>query len=231
MSGHPLDNPARAALLGPHAAFAERTGAALRYRPDVSPFLALPDDPDPAAWRDAAALLGPGGTGLVAVPLDPPPGWATRLELPGVQLVESGLAAAPDAEAIRLGPADVPEMLALTARTRPGPFLAGTVELGTYLGLRRDGALVAMAGERLRPPGYAEISAVCTDPAWRGHGFGSRLIRAVAAGIRDRGETAFLHTGTGNAAALRLYRALGFTLRRTTTFRLLGQDDPGRAAR
>ena len=135
-----------------------------------------------------------------------------------MQLVDDGLAAAPDPEAVELGPADVPEMLDLVERTRPGPFLPRTVELGTYLGIRRGGVLVAMAGERLHPPGWTEISAVCTDPDHRGEGLATRLILAVAHGIRARGEQVFLHTGAANIHAIRLYESLGFRLRRPTRF-------------
>ena len=105
----------------------------------------------------------------------------------------SGLAVRADPEAVRLGPADVPEMLDLVARTQPGPFLPRTITSGTYLGIRRGGALVAMAGERMRPPGWGEISAVCTDPAHRGQGLAGRLVRAVGAVVRERGDVPFLH--------------------------------------
>ncbi|MFI1728141.1 GNAT family N-acetyltransferase [Streptomyces acidicola] len=216
---HVLDNPALASLTGPHARFAERRGRILRYPADVSPWLALPDEPDADDWADVAALAGPGAEielpGFQGVL---PDGWDVTFSVDGVQLVDQGMAAAPDPEAVRLGPADVPEMLALVERTRPGPFLPRTVELGTYLGIRRGGVLVAMAGERLHPPGWTEISAVCTDPDFRGEGLATRLIRAVAHGIRERGETPFLHTGAGNTGAIRLYEALGFRLRRTTRF-------------
>lgn len=219
MPPHVLDNPALAALTGPHAHFAERHGRVLRYPVDVSPWLALPDEPDADDWADLAAFAGAGQEVALAgytgkVPAD----WEITFHMEGVQLVDDGLAAAPDPEAVRLGPADVPEMLDLVARTRPGPFLPRTVELGTYLGIRRGGMLVAMAGERLRPPGWTEISAVCTDPAFRGQGLATRLILAVAHGIRERGETPFLHTGAGNTDAIRLYESLGFRLRRTTAF-------------
>jgi ribosomal protein S18 acetylase RimI-like enzyme len=207
-------------LTGPHAHLAEQRGRALRYPADTSPFAAVPDVPDAADWADFAALAATGSavpltTGVAAVP---PPGWETVFSIEGVQMVDEGVAAAPDEEAVRLGPADVPEMLDLTARTRPGPFLPRTIELGTYLGIRREGVLVAMAGERLRPPGWTEISAVCTDPAHRGQGLGTRLILAVAAGIRARGETPFLHAATENTSAIRLYESLGFRTRRTTRF-------------
>jgi predicted GNAT family acetyltransferase len=93
--------------------------------------------------------------------------------------------------------------------------------LGTYLGIRRNGVLVAMAGERLHPPGWTEISAVCTDAAHRGQGLAGRLMQAVAAGIVERGERPFLHALASNTNAVRLYAALGFELRRTITFAVL----------
>ncbi|MFD3500341.1 GNAT family N-acetyltransferase [Streptomyces sp. NPDC058676] len=216
---HVLDNPARAALTGPHARFAERHGRILRYPVDVTPWLALSDEPDADDWTDLAALAGPGAeVPLLGFRGRVPDDWEITFRIEGVQFVDDGLSTAPEPEAVRLGPDDVPEMLDLVARTRPGPFLARTVELGTYLGIRRDGALVAMAGERLHPPGWTEISAVCTDPAFRGEGLATRLILAVAHGIRERGETPFLHTGAGNTHAMRLYESLGFRLRRTTAF-------------
>jgi ribosomal protein S18 acetylase RimI-like enzyme len=219
---HPLDNPVRSSLAGPHARFAERRGNVLRYPVEVSPFLALPDQPDAADWADAAALAGPGAlVALAGVRVPAPDDWEVTLIGEGVQLVEVEVeveaAADADAETVRLGPGDVPEMLELAGRTKPGPFLPRTVELGSYLGIRRGGELVAMAGERLHPPGWTEISAVCTDDAWRGLGFASRLVRALVAGIRARGETAFLHAVADNPA-IGLYEALGFRLRRGTVF-------------
>ncbi|MER5948129.1 GNAT family N-acetyltransferase [Streptomyces sp. NPDC001904] len=217
---HPLDNPAYAALTGPHARFAERRGRILRYPADVTPWVALPDGLTDADWADLAAFAGADGTvPVLGVREELPEGWEAVFDIPGVQFVDDTVDAAHDPEAVRLTEADVPEMLDLVARTEPGPFEVRTIELGTYLGIRRDGVLAAMAGERLHPPGFTEISAVCTDPAYRGHGLAGRLVRAVAAGIRERGETPFLHTGASNTNAIRLYEALGFRLRRTTRFR------------
>ena len=220
---HPLDNPVRSSLLGGHASFAEGHGRALRYPPDVVPFAALPAGPGPADWADLAALAGSGGTlALAGERATPPDGWQPLWSGEGVQLVDAGVVGAErGAEVIELGTADVPEMLELTARTQPGPFLPGTAELGRYVGIRRAGALVAMAGERLKPPGWTEISAVCTDDAWRGHGFASQLIRVLVASIRARGDTSFLHAVATNTGAIRLYEAMGFELRQTTVFRAL----------
>lgn len=228
---HPLDDPVGAALTGPHAYFAERRGRILRYPPDVTPWVAIPDRPDAADWADAAALAGPGGAVTLTAFSEPPPDdWETTFHAEGVQLVDTGVAAAPDPEAVLLGPADVPEMLELVARTRPGPFLPRTVELGTYLGIRREGVLVAMAGERLHPPGWSEISGVCTDESVRGQGLATRLLLAVSHEIRERGETPFLHAAASNTHAVRLYESLGFALRRRTPF-LSALVPDGRQAR
>jgi ribosomal protein S18 acetylase RimI-like enzyme len=214
-----LDNPAWAALTGPQAGLAERHGRSARYLPDVNPFAAVDDPADPAAWRDLADLTGPDGQALLAAPgLAERPGWTCTNAIPGVQLVGTGVRGVADPEALALTADDVPEILDLVARTRPGPFGKRTPEMGAYLGIRRAGALVAMAGERMRLDGYTEVSAVCTDPAHRGAGLASRLITAVAAGIQERGGVPFLHAAGTNTGAIRLYEQLGFTLRTPIVF-------------
>ncbi len=219
---HILDNPAWAALNGPHRHFAERVGAAVRYQPDVAPFITVAPGAGPDVWADVAALAGAGEVVTVTGAAPPPPEhWEVIAEVGGVQLLDVALEARPDPEAVELTAADVPEILDLVERTQPGPFRRRTIELGTYLGIRRDGRLVALAGERLHPPGWTEISAVCTDPAHRGQGLATRLVRAVAHGIRARGEHPFLHAAASNTTAIRLYESIGFELRLRTTFRAL----------
>ncbi|MDI2128517.1 GNAT family N-acetyltransferase [Yinghuangia seranimata] len=230
-----LGNPAWASLTGPHAAFAERKGRVLRYPADVSPFFALPDDAGPADWADLVALVGPGEpVPIAAFGVEPPAEWEVLFTGEGVQMTGdevpdgSGLLvaqggtgefpAAPGEHWAVLGAADVPDVLALVERTKPGPFLPRTIELGTYVGVRVDGRLVAMAGERLHPPGWTEISAVCTDTDQRGRGLATRLVLAAVARIRSRGEQPFLHAAADNTNAIRLYAALGFRLNRRTTF-------------
>jgi ribosomal protein S18 acetylase RimI-like enzyme len=223
-----LDDPAWNALTGPHRHLAETVGAAARYRADISPFIGLADRDDPRSWQDLARLIGPGNSFvLVALPGPPeeprlPEEWkAADPPIRGVQLVGTALRAEPEPAAVRLGAADVPQMLDLVERTRPGPFTRRTIEMGAYYGVRRDGKLVAMVGERMRPPGWTEISAVCTDPAYRGQGLAARLIRHTAVGILGRGDTPFLHAAGGNTGAIRLYESLGFTLRSTAVFHSL----------
>ncbi|MFI9504809.1 GNAT family N-acetyltransferase [Nocardia sp. NPDC052566] len=212
---HPLDDPVRASLRGEHRRFAGWVGRVGRYDPDVARFVGHPPVLDEQDWADLAALLGPGGvTGLRGSGHVPPEGWTVVDAIGSVQMDGSALRVADDPEFEVLTAADVPEILELIARTEPGPYAPRTIEMGTYLGLRVDGRLVAMAGERLHPPGWTEISAVCTDAEFRGRGIATRLIRAVGAGIRARGERPFLHAVAHNTTAISLYETLGFTLRK-----------------
>ena len=213
-----LDNPVYAALSGPQARFAQVRGRVRRYLPDVAPFMGMPVSPSAEDWRDAASLVAPGAYAAVIQARPETPGGWTAIRTFGVtQMVAEPTSGAGWAEAVPLGAQDVPEMIELVAQTEPGPFLERTVELGDYLGVRHDGMLVAMAGERLRVKGWTEISAVCTLPAYRGRGLASALMAALMAGIEHRGELAFLHVLSTNAGAIRLYEELGFRVRRTAT--------------
>jgi predicted GNAT family acetyltransferase len=142
-----------------------------------------------------------------------PPGTRAEIEAEGVQMVARDLLPPPDMDVIALSVADAPEMVELAALTKPGPFLARTHELGGYIGIREQGRLIAMAGERFKVPGYTEVSAVCTHPDHRGKGYAGALTLIVAARIAGRGETPFLHTFAANTVAIRLYERLGFVLR------------------
>src|SRR5277367_3427264 len=214
----PLDNPAYSALCGPHARLALVSGRARRYPVDVAPFLALPSPPSPQDWRDAATLVAPGTfVGVRYGDTELPAGWQTVDTFDLVQMIGERITGVDCSEAIPLGAADVPEMLELVAQTEPGPFLTRTIELGDYLGIRRDGALVAMAGERFRLDGWTEISAVCTHPNHRGQGLASALVGALIAAIQLRSQRVFLHVLSTNTGAIGLYEELGFCVRQTAT--------------
>jgi ribosomal protein S18 acetylase RimI-like enzyme len=207
-----LDNPVYHALTGPQAALSLRAGRVVRYPAAVAPFGALPPDPDDADWAALATLADP----PVAL-IDPgeiPPAWTIARRLDVTQMVlRRPLDAAPAVE--ELGEADLDEMLELVEATHPGPFGPDTIRLGRYVGVRDGGRLVAMAGERMRPPGWTEVSAVCTAPTHRGLGLARRLITAVGFGIQARGEDVFLHVMSANTAAIGLYESMGFARSRT----------------
>jgi predicted GNAT family acetyltransferase len=119
----------------------------------------------------------------------------------------------------------VPEIMALVQRTRPGPFLERTIELGTYLGIRDPaGDLIALSGMRMHLPGWTEISAVCTDDAHRGRGLAKLLVARLVDEILARGERVCLHAVADNTPAIKLYESLGFSIRRSMDFRFLAVD-------
>jgi ribosomal protein S18 acetylase RimI-like enzyme len=221
-TGHILDAAGWHSLNGPHAHLAEIHGLARRYPIDISPFNAVADASNQAAWDDLRELIGETGVAIVvARTVNEPDGWRIVEKFPGVQMTGEDVIGVHDPELVQLTLADAPKMLELIARTEPGPFLPRTVELGGYLGIRDNGKLVAMAGRRLNPPGWVEISAVCTDEEYRGRGYAARLVKAVAAGIQDEGMTPFLHTGANNLNAIRLYEKIGFKIRVKPEFTIL----------
>lgn len=218
MSEHVLDRPVWHSLNGPLASLARSDGSALGFDPAVSPFVGTEGE-GAAAWADLLRLVGPGASGVLAgTPLPVPDGLRVPFQVTGHQMVAESWDLQADPDVLELGPEDAAEMLDLAERTRPGPFQLRTPEVGRYVGIRRDGRLVAMAGERMHPPGFTEISAVCTDPDFRGQGLAQRAMGVIGAGIVARGETPILHVADTNEGAVRLYQRMGFVIRRDIEF-------------
>jgi ribosomal protein S18 acetylase RimI-like enzyme len=233
---HVLDDPAWHALTGPLAAFAIGTGAARRISPAHSFFSALDPTVEPEVGaRDLAAILEPGERGVfVGVDIVVPDGFdeigrgtarQMVLEHPDdlrrvrdAVLVRAGRGGEAPITVIDLGPSDVADMLALVDHARPGPFLDRTIELGDYVGVRVAGDLVAMAGERMRPPRHVEISAVSTHDSQRRRGLASLMVAEIAVRALARGDTPFLHVVPTNVSAIPVYEQLGFRTRRTVEF-------------
>lgn len=211
----PLRHPVWNALIGRQARFAIGDDLARRFHPDIGP-LAAARDASPEALA-ALARLVPADEALVTVQegaYATPDGLVVERQRALVQMIAPGAddAPAPDAELIALTASDAPAMLALARLAKPGPFAAFTGSLGQFWGLRVDGALVAMAGERMHLPGFAEVSGVSTHPDYRGRGYAGRLLRRVMAQIARRGETPFLQSYADNEGATALYRTVGFRL-------------------
>ncbi len=216
MDPTPLDNMVFETLIGPQRRLAQvsTNGAAARFRPDVSPFCGIANE-DAASWAGLAEVLGDDGVGVFMGPRLSriPDGWECLLEEIATQWVAESLPAAPTIETTVLGPQDAQEMVELATLTEPGPFLEATVETGRYVGVRRDGRLIAMAGERLRAGDWVEVSGVCVHPSAQREGLGAALTLSVAERIRSGGERAMLHVRQGNDNAVALYRKLGFRWR------------------
>ena len=213
---HPLDRPIWAMLSGARQApLAIVRGRARRLRPEYGIFVVAEDE---AGYDDLGELVRAHGPAVIVERAPPPevPGTvvAGRGEL--VQMLAEAITPgpAPGFEIVALGDPEAAEMLALATLTRPGPFVARTHELGDFVGVKdAEGRLIAMAGERMKPDGFTEVSGVCTHPDHRGRGYAAALMRRVAGRILARGETPFLHAYAANTGAIGLYRSLGFEVR------------------
>jgi predicted GNAT family acetyltransferase len=225
---NPLDRPVWASLTTHHAPTSEGNELARRFVRDVNLFASARDD-TLAAIAALAALVKPEeSVFLLQVPtIVIPPGLVEVKVAKGVQMV-AARSMTPETkrhDILTLTDEDAPEMLELATLTEPGPFLARTNTMGAFIGIRIGGRLAAMAGERMRFPGYTEVSGVCTHPEFRGRGLARCLSAAVVAGIEARGDQAFLHAWKTNHSAISLYETLGFELRTEVNVAVLRRGD------
>jgi hypothetical protein len=205
-----------------------RAGEALRLAPDYGHFAATPELTQDSLHGLTALDIRDDGLHLIEPePPQTPAGLSIALRAGLVQMTAETIQdAEPDFDVVPLGETDGPEMFALAQLARPGPFARHTHRLGGFIGVRQDGRLVAIAGERMKPEGFCEVSGVCTHPDHRGRGYASALMRIVARGIIERGETPFLHAIETNTGAIALYETLGFRLRRVMSLTVLKPSRP-----
>jgi ribosomal protein S18 acetylase RimI-like enzyme len=218
-----LERPPWSALTTTHARFALGNELARRYPPDIAPMAAVRDVSD-ACQQALASLMAPGDlVGLFGAKPAPANGDLIVIAQKTVEqmVYESRDAVRITGEHVTLTPAEVPDMMHLVELTKPGPFAARAIALGSYIGIRQRGQLVAMAGERMRFDGFTEISAVCTHPDHRGRGHAFFLVGTLMRHILARGETPFLHIYSDNTSAAALYQKLGFTYRRSLAVTVL----------
>lgn len=220
---HVLDRPIWHALTTRQARFADGEGAALGFMADIGPLAATRNDGAESLAALSALLTRRGALALFSEADGPiPDGAILEKAGEGVQMLATAPFGVQSSDGLLpLGEPDAAEMLALALLTEPGPFGTGTHRLSQFWGIRENGVLVAMAGERLQPPGFAEVSGVCTHPDHRGKGHAVRLMKFVAAQIEARGETPMLHSYSVNTSALKLYESLGFRVRRDFVFKFL----------
>ena len=213
---HPLDRPIWSALTTRQQTLAEGGALARRYPTPVAPFADMVDM-SPQSFAALGALMSGSEIAVLFTPdvVSAPAEFKILLAETGEQMIgtpaESSIGGV---EIITLGADDVAAMMALTELTKPGPFSARTHELGVFLGIRIDGELVAMAGERMKPANYTEMTAVCVHPSHRGRGYGQLLLAAISRQIVARGEIPFLHVFSSNSSAIALYQRQGMEIRR-----------------
>ncbi len=226
--GHVLDDIAWHALSGPqsHLAVSAAGGVARRYRDEIGPFCGV-ERLDGHGWEALAELVGARGVAvfLRGAVEAPPQGWTELLREEASQWVAGDLVdPLAGHDVVELGAADSPEMVRLAAETEPGPFGTESHLTGRWFGVRREGRLVAMAGERMRVPGWGEVSGVCVDVSVRGEGLGAVVTVAAAHAIAARGDRPILHVRQGNEGAGRLYSRIGFVVRRPVVVAVLRRD-------
>lgn len=213
---HMLDRPIWSALDTRHAALAEGGPLAKRYQPSISLFTATRDETPECLDALARLPAGPDERLLIvqAGDIRLPPGLREVQSSSLVQMMaDTSFPRISDPRIKPLGPADAADMLELATLTKPGPFSLRAQSFGRFWGIRIDGRLAAMSGERLKQPGFTELSGVCTHPDVRGQGLG-RLMSLFAAGeISAMGEVPYLHAYATNTTAIGLYERIGFSLR------------------
>jgi ribosomal protein S18 acetylase RimI-like enzyme len=222
---HPLDHPVWNALATRQKDLAEGGALARRYPPAMVPFAAMTDT-SPESFAALHALMSSSEVAVffTTEPITPPDELKLLMARTGEQMIGTP-AAVPSDDIVTLGADDVAAMMELTKLTNPGPFAARTRELGTFLGIKREGRLVAMAGERVKPADYTEITAVCVHPDFRGRGYAQMLIGAVARQVVARGEIPYLHVFSDNHSAIALYLRQGMEIRRRMHITVLGRAD------
>lgn len=214
---HLLDNPAWNALITGDKHLAFGTDKAKYYSPEVSPFVGIAEH-NPENFAALFEVIPyPNAVGFFTdqPELNPYP-WHIKTRIDGFQMeYQLPLNNQPDVKNIRiLEDQHIPEMLALTELTKPGPFLSRTLDFGNYEGIFEDTKLIAMAGQRFHAGPNTEISVVCTHPNFTCKGYGRKLILSQIYQIQARGGNAFLHVREDNTRAIQLYQAMGFTIRK-----------------
>jgi ribosomal protein S18 acetylase RimI-like enzyme len=214
-----LDNPIWTALTTKQAQLAHSSALARRFPPEMTLLGALAANTAMAFDSLAQLIQRDAVTLYFSVAPNVPTGWDIVRAVELHQMVkEAGAASGGEAqpagsehEIAELTPADVPEMSVVYAATRPNRTLCPKIQkLGTFLGIRSEGKLVAMGGVRLHIAGYREITTVATLPDYEGRGYATAIMLALVARIEARGERPFLTVRTDNTRAAAIYRRLGF---------------------
>lgn len=219
MMEHVLDNPAWYALTTGNSNLANGNGQVKFFAGDIGPFVGFEENTT-ENFEQLYQLTDPD---RFSVFISPEPvkiygSWKAVNYIPCLQMIYNGSMAEINADILNLTNEDVPQMLALTQLTNPGPFLQRTIEFGHYQGIFHGDKLIAMAGQRMNPLPYAEISAVCTHPDHTGKGYARQLLLSQTNRIKAEGNIPFLHVREDNHNAIKVYESIGFVKRASLHF-------------
>lgn len=121
----------------------------------------------------------------------------------------------PDPSVVHLDRTDPSTALRIDALLdhSPSAYITSDDESITHwVGIERDGALVAVAGSHPEQSGAAHIVSVCTHPHARGERLAERVCRALMRIARDEGAPMiYLEMYAANESGRRLYQRLGMT--------------------
>ncbi|WP_374163571.1 GNAT family N-acetyltransferase [Arcticibacter sp. MXS-1] len=214
---HVLDNPIFNALNTGNAHIAQGSSNAKYYVRDVAFFAGLKDNTG-HEFQELRELLPEKSVAVLFTPagINVPSGWNLMVEKKLLQMTyeTQRTPAIEGAPLVSLDYPDLDKIQSLISLTNPGPFMDRTLEFGNYEGIFDGENLVAMAGQRMKPGNYTEISAVCTHPDYCGRGYAARLITSQVRKITAEGRKPFLHVLPDNIPACKLYGKLGFQIRR-----------------
>jgi ribosomal protein S18 acetylase RimI-like enzyme len=223
---HPLDNPVFNALISGNKHLSNGNEQAKHFADDVAPFVGLKDNS--AEDFDHLYKLLPynrPGVFIKHIEQEIPKTWDVLRAFRCYQMIFNTPAIyEPTAEIVDLTHEHIPQMLSLTKLTNPGPFLNRTIEFGHYRGIFNSKELVAMAGQRMHAFNYAEISAVCTHPDHLSKGYARQLLLNQAQRMQSAGTIPYLHVLTTNERAIKVYKGLGFTIRKEMYFYVLQKN-------
>ncbi|MDB4926713.1 GNAT family N-acetyltransferase [Mucilaginibacter sp.] len=221
---HVLDNPAYNALISGNKHLANGNKQVKYFDKEVSPFVGFKENTTNSFQLLYDLISHSSPVGFISpVEIDIPKQWKVANTIKCLQMIFDGEAPQEynEVELIPLTNQHVSQMLALTKLTNPGPFGPQTIDFGHYKGVFDGDKLVAMAGQRMHPLPYAEISAVCTHPDYTGKGYAKQLLLHHINRIKAAGEIPMLHVRYDNERAIKVYESTGFVARKEIYFTIM----------
>lgn len=213
-----LDNPVWFALKEQHTNYCTDYGSVKFYNPEYTPFGAFTNNED---TTEAIKRFSKLTTSFIIFGNQPklPENFQPAIRYCGYQMIlREKIKHSITEEIIELNQKHHKDLMALVKLVYPLFFKEKTHRLGRYYGIYKNKTLVAVAGERIQTKHYTEISSVITHPEYTGKGYAKQIITHATNNIFNANKTPFLHVDETNTNPIKLYKKLGFNLRRKLNF-------------